>query len=339
MPTTPLTKFLGTVALCVLLIEWMFGFFLLDGPVHNTFQRFYRANHVPTLGESIVYWKYNFLLGSGKAKSYRIVALGDASCLMGVVPEVIEARTGRKTLNLGIDGSYGLGLQADMLELYMAKFGTPELVILHLSAPVLDQLSMNKVVIARERLVRGWVASINSETEFDYGFDYAPGLLPRDRQTEWMGSGDAQSAKYFSVKRGIYQSDDEMRNIFLKSDGFLPNPNPPVEPRYTRFEPKFSPGAKPILGRLFRLAGTHRFRILLVVNPISDSHFFPKTKEAFARLETDLKKFAATYPGVSVFPGILRPYPNDLTWGTMILRGEGPVRNSEEIGDWIAANL
>lgn len=75
------------------------------------------------------------------------------------------------------------------------------------------------------------------------------------------------------------------------------------------------------------------------MNPISESHRFPETIDAFAKLETELKKFVETYPGVSVFPGILRLYPNDLTWGTMHLRGRGPFRNSEEIGDWIAANL
>lgn len=131
----------------------MIAFFFLAGPVDVAVQRFYPADRVPTVGESIVYWKYNFLLRSEKTRPYRIVAVGDSSCLMGVVPKVIEAKTGRKTLNLGIDGSYGMGLQTDMLELYMAKYAPPELVILHISAPVLDQLSMNKVLIERERVV------------------------------------------------------------------------------------------------------------------------------------------------------------------------------------------
>src|SRR5262249_10325294 len=80
---------------------------------------------VPSLEESIIQWQAYHLLTS--VDDQNVLFVGDSSCLMGVMPQVIAQKTGQKCWNLGTIGFMATDGHADMLDLYLAKNRPPQL--------------------------------------------------------------------------------------------------------------------------------------------------------------------------------------------------------------------
>src|SRR5215470_15386989 len=84
-------------------------------------QRFNEAelNGVPTLAESIVQWQVSNLRDD--LGPVDVVFFGDSSCLMGVMPRIVEDETGLRCWNFGTLGWLSTDGHADLLQLFVDK--------------------------------------------------------------------------------------------------------------------------------------------------------------------------------------------------------------------------
>lgn len=313
---------------------------------HNHLAPAYRA---PSVGESVIYWKFrNFLLRDG-AVPHDVVLLGDSSCFMGVIPSDIERLTRFTAINLGVDGSYSLSFVRDVMELYLERVGRPKIAVLHLSTHFFQHgdtrnASAFAVLERRYAEVTRWVATVAR----GYPAVYKAGLnLNAMELVERLGATFAQRG---DAQRGPFPTDAEMGEVLAAGAGFLRMPDNPtnvplsLRPRPGSTEPlpvpmlaMLSQRTAAELDALFALAQRHEIQLLLVFHPVSDVHRVPQTEAAFASFGRKVEELAGRYSDVvAIARPILRFYPREIAYDSAHMLGDGPERNTAEIASWIA---
>jgi hypothetical protein len=296
------------------------------------------AYRAPTTGESVIYWKYrNFLAGDAGAPA-EIVLIGDSSCFMSVVPAVLQQVTGRSALNLGVDGSYTLDLDRRVLEDYIARFGAPRLVVLHFSASSTIGLRESRqastyVLLEQRRAdVLRWIVTVMDGVPVFYkaGVNFNGAALLQ-HLFEWR-AGEPAATSAHAVK---FPPDAELGRLLADTKGFLRNPHASMEIEASSFEPRLSRLNAERLRALFQIAETHGFKLLFVINPMAEAFHNPATVAGFAAFETEIRALARPYRNVDIPTPFLRFYPTEIAYDSAHMLGDGPERNSAEIGAWI----
>lgn len=336
--TIPPIRALLIAAICVVMIEAAVAMLLPRQSLDPGIYRFYPPDRVPTVGESIIFWKYYNLFNSPRGMRRDVLVIGDSSGLFGVVPEIVKNETGLSMLNLGTDGSYSIDAQTDLLEFFVGRFGAPKLVLFYMSGlGLIHGGSVQKL----ER-IRQWVRNIQADqdaaTPGSTGLTL-PSLKARFYLSRKIAAGKSGVAvsgnSRLTVKRGIYPSDAEVRRALIESGGFMAEPHPVIPPQREPVTIVLADREVSMIRRLFRFAEAHGIEILMALNPVPESQDYPETVTSFTALERHLREIAHDFPRVTIEPDLLRFYPNEMTYGYAHLRGTGPVRNSHEISAMI----
>ena len=320
--------FLGMVV-CIALIEWMIAVLSPHATTDLLSHRFYNATQVPTLDESIVQWQIYNLFTSDENPD--LLFLGDSSCLMGVVPQEVKAKTGLSTLNLGTIGSLWTEGHAEILELFLKKHRAPQYLVYYITD--------YPISISRRRIEEiGFLARFNRwiGTADTSMLSILPSFRLRGEVPGfWAGLTRAQSR--LAEPRGPFPSDDETRQILTVTKGHMSEPRVGGIDVPFKYTPEFSRDAIPGLTRMLEITKNASIRVILVMNPLPESARVPETERAFEQLQNALQEVLSPYKHVRVFSPFLRFYPvNQCSGDCHHLIESGAVQNSQEVGEWIA---
>ena len=331
---------------CVAFVVLQAGLGLKHGASFS--RRFNEAelNHVPDLAESIVQWQVSNLIED--LGPIDVVFFGDSSCLMGVMPRIVEEDTGLHCWNFGTIGWLSTDGHADLLQLYVDRHGPPRLAIYYVTTWPLT--ASHEDIKARGYLtrLREWLASEKDESDVTW-LD----RLPSTRMRQWFQTvitrdlvGMRERQRFLSAPRGAYPSDADVHSLLKKSRGFMAElATKDLERDWeenaswatsVNARPKLATDCISGLRRTFALADACGFDLIVRLNPLPEAFSNPATDEAFARLEEDLEALAASYQRVYVASPLLRYYPNSQHATVTHLSEAGARRNSHELADLLA---
>lgn len=307
--------------------------------------RFQRDNawlrSTPTLEESIIQWQVHHLLTAVPPQD--VLFVGDSSCLMGVIPEVITQGTQLRSWNLATVGSLSTLGQADILDLYFAKHpsSTPKLVVCYLAPPT---LARDQEEIERQGVYNGlreWLYGADAGLAADLPLTQLPAYRLRrplyETAGQWLGTSPPRPL--VNVRRGPFPSDDEVRRTLLERRGYF------TESRTNQL-PEIEPASNHLLltadslrGIVRMFAGTHARSIDLVImmTPLPERYRKVQDEVDYQKLAGTLAAAARPYPNVKIHAPLLR-YFDDASFGTPHhLTHAGAERNSRELVEVIAA--
>ncbi len=307
--------------------------------------RFHRDNGwlrtTPTLEESIIQWQVHHLLTA--VSPQEVLFVGDSSCLMSVIPEVITQGTGLRTWNLATVGSLSTLGQADILDLYLTKHPTtqPKLVVCYLAPPT---LARDQEEIERQGVYNGlreWLHGADAGLAANLPLAQLPGYRLRrpvyQAATQLLGT--SQQAPLVNVRRGPFPSDEEVRRTLLATSGYFAetrrNQLPVIEPATNRLQLT----ADSLRGIVQMFASTHARSIDLVfmMTPLPERYRKPQDDVAYRKLADTLTAAARPYSNVKIHSPLLR-YFDDASFGTPHhLTKAGAERNSAELVEIIGA--
>jgi hypothetical protein len=298
---------------------------------HNRLGPAYRA---PTPGESLIYWKYRGLIRDPGVWKADIVLFGDSSCAMSVIPAVIETETGRRTVNLGLDGSYSLDFNAKIFEDYVQRIGPPRIAVLHLSASSTIGVADSRQTSAYSTIERRRAA----------GFRWVETVLGH-APAAYKAGLDLSFASLWSILRrddtpspalGQFPPDAEIGRILRETSGFLRNNAQPKQLETASFVPQLSRYNRPKLLHVFEFTAEHDIPLLVVLNPMPESFKNSETVEGFGSFEATLADLARPFRGVRIAHPLLRFFPDDVAFDGAHMIGLGPETNSEQIVRYIS---
>jgi hypothetical protein len=291
------------------------------------------AYRAPTNGESMIYWKYRYLLTEPERWRADIVVYGDSSAMISVDQRVIEKETGRPTVNIGFDGSYSLDFNQHILEFYVRRVAQPKIAILHLSAPVNIGLSDIQSASTQARTERRrsealrWTATVTNGYPAIYkaGIDFSLSGLRR----HLFGDPDAVPFQF--------DSDAKFAETIRDTKGFVPYPGHLQELPPQSFVPVLSRYNRRQLERIFAFSKANGIELYLFINPLPESLNVPETIAGFESFTEQLKAVASPYKNVRIADP-RRFYPNEIANNGAHMVGDGPVRNAADIAGYLLSN-
>jgi hypothetical protein len=302
--------------------------------------RYYRPDKAPAIGDSLVYWKYRELLTPEKDPRYYPVALiGDSSCTMGIIPDVVQEESGWDTVNLAMNGGATLDVQNELLELHIAKHGAPRLVVMQMSDHVLcGSVRLSQVHEYRQQIL-DWSALVQNKTSFSWRNPLLaiPSVRRRPMMLhDWWSFWSSQPKDYFlTAARDPWPSDAQVGELLKETKGYLEFPPPAGKP------PRISPFRLvkdwlPMFERLFQMSQRYEFDLLMILNPLTDSTMLPDSAEERRQIADEMAAFAQSYPRVKIHrAGFTRVYPEEVMGDGVHMARAGAERNSREIAGWL----
>ncbi|MDB5341571.1 MAG: hypothetical protein JWN70_7190 [Planctomycetaceae bacterium] len=295
----------------------------------------------PTLEESIVQWQVHHLLTAVPPQD--VLFVGDSSCLMGVIPEVITQGTQLRAWNLATVGSLSTLGQADILDLYFAKHpsSTPKLVVCYLAPPT---LARDQEEIERQGVYNGlreWLYGADAGLAANLPLTQLPAYRLRRPlyQTAAQMLGTSSPRPLVSVRRGPFPSDDEVRRTLLETRGYFAesrkNQLPAIEPATNHLQLT----ADSLRGIVQMFESTHARSIDLVImmTPLPERYRKAQDDVDYRKLADTLSAAARRFPKVKIHAPLLR-YFDDASFGTPHhLTKAGATRNSVDLAKIIAA--
>lgn len=271
---------------------------------------------IPSLENSIVHWQSSRIAGQNKLA--RVLVFGDSSCLMGLVPRLID----KYCCNLGTLAWLGVEGHTLLLERYLESVGCPEVVIYHVTPATLAASDKDL-----DRI--GWLS------RFKLWFNAAePSLadtlmLARAKLQSvlrmWLpGAGPVPS----EARRDPYPSDADFVRILSQTNGFFPE-HRTVEPvhewkdKLIVSEHGVSADAQRHLATLFLSAERRNCHLLIVLNPVPATAVDIRLRNSYRRLSYDLQKLARGKAHVSILQPLLNEFPDRLCVNANHLTPEG----------------
>jgi hypothetical protein len=288
------------------------------------------AYRAPTNGESMIYWKYRYLLTEPEYWKADIVVYGDSSAMISIDQRVIERETKRPTVNIGFDGSYSLDFNQHIFEFYVRRVARPKVAILHLSAPVNIGLSDFQSASTQARTERRrseglrWTATVTNGYPAIYkaGVDFSLSSLRRHLL------GDPEAVPF------QFDSDSKFAETIHNTKGFVPYPGHLQEHPPQSFVPVLSRYNRRQLERTFAFSRANGIELYLFVNPLPESLNVPETITGFEAFAEQLKAVARPYGNVHIADP-LRFYPNEIANNGAHMVGNGPARNAGDIARYL----
>lgn len=298
----------------------------LDGP---------GAAKIPDVCESTLQWQCHYLLTTNDREE--LLFIGDSSCLMGVMPAVVGDKTHLRTRNLGTLGYLGADGHADMLQLFVERHGVPK-VCVYCVAPFTFTVSNQDI----ER-----VGCLKRFRAFAFGdakvmtVKNPRTLVPTCRLGQCLGAFAEEcciSADYLEMPRGPFPSDQDTRVLLEASKGYLADPTGPCRKLASPvpYDAHLHRDCVPGLVRMFETAERHKFRLVVLMNPVSDNHRTAETETAMQQTHARLQELAGPYAQVRIATPFLRYAPAESFASPNHLTPAGAAANSEVIGAMLA---
>ena len=288
----------------------------------------------PDICETIIHWQSQAVLTSHEPAD--IVFLGDSSCLMGVMPAVVEDKAKRPTRNIGTVAYMGNTGHADILDLYLERHPAPKVVVYHVCPLVFTVSNKDLIKVGYLQTFREYAGSDPMPCSFRQPRTWLPSYHLSRRllaRAEERGTSRA----FYEEARGKETSDEECHARIVKSRGFLADPSGPCMklPSPMPLEVRLNRDCIPGLKRIFAASEKHHFKLVLTFCPISDNYQTPETEVNVQELLGKLRELAAPYPQVDLSPRFLRYYPATSFAWTYHLREDAAATHSAELGDWL----
>jgi hypothetical protein len=311
-------------------------------------QRFNEAelNGVPTLAESIVQWQVSNL--KDDLGPTEVVFFGDSSCLMGIMPRIVEEGTGLRCWNFGTLGWLSTDGHADLLQLYVDRHGPPSLAVYYVTTWPLTASRKDIEACGYLQRFREWLSA-------DPSFQERSLLdrLPSTQARLWVQTlaakrlvSNQERLQFLNAPRGPYASDSDVREVLKANRGFMTElPSGSTEADWRAYaarttnehaRPKLAPDCVAGLQRMFALADARGFDLVLRMNPLPDAFRSADTDAAFQQLEQDLRNVAAPYHRARIGAPFLRYYPSLQHSSVTHLSEHGAARNSQELARWLS---
>lgn len=300
---------------------------------------------VPSLAESIVQWQVSNLYDD--IGPMDVVFFGDSSCLMGVMPRVVEEETGLRCWNFGTLGWLSTDGHADLLQLFVEKHGPPRLAVYYVTTWPLTATQKDIETCGYFKRLREWLAEDANET----GAGWLE-RLPSSKMRLWLQTTisrrfvhDRDRERFLNSPRGGYPSDTIVHGLLKESHGFMAevatNKTEADWQEHVRTlpdvpRPRLAADCLPGLRRIFTLADAHGFDLIVRMNPLPEAFRSADADASFLHLEEDLQSVAASYQRVHILSPLLRYYPNRLHSTVTHLSEVGARRNSAELADLLA---
>jgi hypothetical protein len=287
----------------------------------------------PAIEESIIQWQSDFLLTSAEPQD--VVFVGDSSCLMGVMPAIIEKNTHLKVRNLGTLAWLSAEGHADVLRLFVQHHGPPKLFVYY-ACPYTFAVSRKEIdKIGYLSRFRAYVSRNDWAMRLDQPRSWFPSYHLASRLLGMMQAGDPHH--YLEIARGPFLSDLETAKFMRQSKGYLIEPRGPCSrPEHNQpFHSSLSDDCASGLLQMFYLAEKHHFNMMVLMSPLPDYTKTPETGRSIGELEKGLRRLAHSHPRVTIASPLLRYYPVAQFGTPWHLTPEGAARNSEEIGKWL----
>jgi hypothetical protein len=297
---------------------------------------------VPSLAESIVQWQVSNLFDD--IGPMDVVFFGDSSCLMGVMPRVVEEETGLRCWNFGTLGWLSTEGHADLLQLFVDKHGPPRIAVYYVTTWPLTATHKDVETCGYLKRLREWLAEDTNEA----GAEWLD-RLPSSKMRLWLQTvvsrrfvRNRERERFLNSPRGGYPSDTVVHAMLKESHGFMAEvPTGKTEADWQEHvrtlpdlsQPKLATDCIAGLRRMFALADARGFDLIVRMNPMPEAFRSSEAEAAFACLEEDLQALAASHQRVRIVSPMLRYYPNRMHSTVTHLSEAGAQRNSEELAD------
>lgn len=291
--------------------------------------------NVPTLEESIIQWQVCHLLTAVGPQD--IVFIGDSSCLMGVVPQVISEATKMRTWNLGTVGSLSTTGHAEILNLYLRKHerSKPKLVVCYLASPTLKRTQEETENLGVLNGFREWLHGKDAGRMAQEPLAQLPGYRLRSPLSVLAKQmlGAQPPATDFDVSRGKLPSDDEIRQTLLETHGYLAEPRSgPLSPAESQYHNlAMSPDGLRGIIQMFEMADSMSINLVLIINPQPELYRDGQAEVGLQRIEQALIRAARPFSRVTVHAPALRWFDNDDFGTPQHLTKLGAIKNSIEV--------
>jgi len=285
---------------------------------------------VPPVEVSIVNWQINNSLTQLKGSD--ILFLGDSSCLMGVVPSVIEKTTGHSCWNLGTLGYLGTKGHALILEQWLKRFGAPRLLVYHVVPHSL--VASNTECSTYFKPLKEW---LSSSTEQEW-YDRLPSSVAR-RYLFWklqtLASNLAPADQNLDAARGVYPSDHKVATIMREAKGYLPEAQPAIPTdKWTLYPFKpFNQDCVEGLQDIFQLSSRYNFPVYIVMHSVPDVYEGRSTAAAYADYELHLKKAANGFARVQIAKPLLSYLPTEKCANLHHVTPAGAISHSQDLAN------
>jgi hypothetical protein len=307
--------------------------------------RLQEEGRVPTISESVIYWKTRALL-DGSIPDKDVVFVGDSSALMSIMPKQFTETTGLSSISLSSDASYTLEFQNRILDVYLRTHRSPRTIVAHLSYIILGSGSAPAGIalfLAQRDRGLNWLEDFEHNTrrsKFNLegvSFYYSTKFLAR-KMGESLGFHFTDGA--LERPRGSFGSDTEVARFIKDSDGFLPNPltGPQGGPAHVEGIFEFPEYMTPMLQNLFAIARDHGSRLVFVPNPLSEKYDTPANLGQLRRVETRLREIARDYDNVCFPEPAIRFYPDSEAWDNAHLAQGGVVKETRFLADAVTTD-
>ena len=246
----------------------------------------------------------------------------------------MEGELNASVWNLGTLGWIYTDSHADLLEIYVERVGSPKVLVyqtawgtLQDSKRIIRQRGYRaRFVRFRDQMLgknpRRWVPPLWSrgETLLDPA---------RDKYLEWVG---LEPEVLRSRDRTPWPTDDEVRVQLLERQGNLDDPRHLKKKRSIRLKRSISPDAKPGLDRIFALAKTHGFKVLLALNPVVErAQSSESNLEAAAQMTQDMEAIAKENPHVDLIRPWVHYAPGSSFASKTHLTPDGAITHSKRV--------
>lgn len=293
-------------------------------------ERFYPPTRVPNVEESAIQWQVDRLL----REDAELVIIGDSSAMMGLEPRTFEIELGLTAQNFGTVCWLHTDGHADVLDLYLAQHGTPQVVIYQIGT-LIHAVSRDEIV-ATGLLdnFRRWTGLGAAEHPVPL-----PSLLRRP-QARALVEGAEYSPVYLEANRGREPSDAVVReqleltngmNVDHAPRGDWSNMPPPLQP----YEPSVESG----LVRVMEASSEFGFQLFVVHAPIPDVFDHPQVTANYDSVERAIGALADEYANASVVGPFARYLSTDAFANFEHLTPDGARFNSVVIARSIGTLL
>jgi hypothetical protein len=314
---------------CVAGMESLLAFALPKTIDPRTVYPFIYFNVPPSLESSILQWQMDILL-SRQIPEVDVLFLGDSSCLMGVIPRILEKKTGLKVWNLGTIAWLATEGHADVLQLYLKSHAKPRLIIYYISIYPLTATSAEINGLGYLDTFQTWLGLRPS-----FFVSRIPSYRLR-QLLQWTLPRRFLRKDFLDHPRGPFPSDIEVHRLLLESHGSLIETRKEDMSKYSSPRLHFSPDCVPGLQHLFALSDTYHVPLYIVLNPLPVCSKTPQLNVDLAQIHQELRKVIEGKRKVHIRIPFGRYFPNEDLATLYHLSERGAQRNTEELSQWIS---
>ena len=284
-------------------------------------ERFYAAGTRPTLSSSLVQWQT--VRARGLSNTADVIFIGDSSCTMGVIPEVLESRTALDVENFCLVQWLSIDGQIDIFEEYLKTHNAPRALVYYFSDAVLGMSHAKFSQLAMRDSYRSWLGRDTRNVAFAW-----PSTRLRTRARGLIGGHFYQET----------HNDMGVRDFMVRHQGFVRESRVDAAEIAVPVLPLHVDSADG-LQRLFSLAARHEMTVYLMHAPVPQLADSLSVREDLGENEALMRALASDYPGVKIALSFLHFAPTTYFRDYEHLAIEGAQQNSYFIAEWMRQAL